>query len=86
MMETLIDNIECTYIYKIDMLNNKYFELVEERDNLEEDLKDLLDDEKMNPYYFEREFILIKTKLEIIDQGMKNILKHIKNLKYEVFN
>ena len=86
MMETLIDNIECTYIYKIDMLNNKYFELVEERDNLEEDLKDLLDDEKMNPYYFEREFILIKTKLEIIDQGMKNILKHIKNLKYEVCN
>jgi len=85
-METLIDNIECTYVYKIDLLNDKYYELLEMRDDLEEHLKDLLDDEKTNPYYFEREFVFIKTQLEIINQGMKNISEHIKNLKYEICN
>ena len=85
-METLIDNIECTYLYKIDLLNDKYYELLEMRDDLEEDLKDLLDTEKLNPYYFEREFIFIKMNLEIINQSMKNISKHIKNLKYEICN
>ena len=85
-METLIDNIECTYIYKIDLLNDKYYELLEMKDNLEENLKDLLDNEKINPYYFEREFIYIKTHLEIINQAMTNISQHIKNLKYEICN
>jgi hypothetical protein len=85
-METLIDNVECTYIYKIDVLNERYYELLEIKDDLEEDLKDLIDNEKLNPYYFEKEFILIKTQLEIINQSLHSIQEHIKNLKYEVCN
>jgi hypothetical protein len=88
MIQDLINNMECTYVYEIDMLNELYFELVEEITDLEEDLKDLLDNdmEMIDPYNFQNEFIRIKYELADKQEQRDDVLERILKLKYETLN
>jgi len=85
-METLINNIECTYRYRIYVLKQKFHELYLEKQQAIEDLNQLGNTQNINPYYYQAQFIILTTLIDILNVKMENVNEKIKNIKYEIGN
>jgi len=84
-METII-NIECTYGYRIKVLQQKFHELYLEKQQAIKDLNQLENAQNVSPYYYQAHFIILTTLIDVLNIKMENINEKIKNIRNEICN